>query len=42
MAIFYATIAVRQHGIIDLSLGGLLGYAAFLWASGLPDKKSVL
>ena len=39
MAIFYATIAVRQHGIIDLTLGGLLGYVTFLWARSLPDKK---
>jgi hypothetical protein len=30
--IFFATIAVRQHGIIDLSLGGLLGGLCFLWA----------
>ncbi len=42
IAIFYATIAVRQHGIIDLTLGGLVGYASFLWAKTLPDKNRAL
>ena len=31
LAILLATIAVRQHGTIDLALGGLLGIAAFAW-----------
>jgi len=29
IAILYATIAVRQHGIIDLAVGGLIGLIAF-------------
>ncbi len=42
LAILLATIAVRQHGTIDLALGGLLGIAAFAWwrrgapATGTP------
>jgi hypothetical protein len=27
--IFYATIAIRQHGIVDLVLGGIIGFIAF-------------
>lgn len=30
IAILYATIAVRQHGIIDLTVGALIGGLAFL------------
>jgi hypothetical protein len=33
--IFYATIAVRQHGIIDLCFGGIVGLTAFFYAQNL-------